>query len=337
MKKYILYILTFLFCLNFGFSQSLPENKRKLNSTIHVSKYALLLDKNTKEKIKPILSPKTGMPEIKVYTKATMYYTMYLESPKENKDYQSLLKSYELSPSYSEMYFELAKYYELTGDKSMKKKFCKKMKKTILTPDLNEYAYNTLMSVEKNGILVTYGEKDTYPIWILQTLKGIRKDVKILNYDLLVNNEYRNKITKEFGLIFKSEYDSNIKILHDIALNNKEKPIYYSLTVSHLFLKQFKNQLYTTGLALKFSTSKINNADIIKTNWEKKFKKKYVIQPQNASNKINANYILPLFQLAKYYKANRIKEELEEVKGILLILGKNIGKEEKIKTLINKI
>lgn len=48
-----------------------------------------------------------------------------------------------------------------------------------------ELAFNYLRGIGENGILVTHGDNDTFPLWYVQEVEGFRTDIRIVNTSLL--------------------------------------------------------------------------------------------------------------------------------------------------------
>ena len=57
-----------------------------------------------------------------------------------------------------------------------------------------DWAYNVLQSVEPYGIVFTNGDNDTFPLWYLQEVEGIRQDVTVIVVQYLMTQWYPRQL-----------------------------------------------------------------------------------------------------------------------------------------------
>jgi len=89
----------------------------------------------------------------------------------------------------------------------------KELRDDLYNPLIIDVAKNYLMSCEKDAILFTNGDNDTYPLHYVQEQLGFRKDVLIVNMSLLGVtrhiNSYKDKVNEAIPIPSSIDYPHN--------------------------------------------------------------------------------------------------------------------------------
>jgi len=107
-------------------------------------------------------------------------------------------KAAALDPSYDDPWYGLATAYLSIGDEARTDSALKHLLELgAVTDDVMDYNYNVLSLLQPNAILLTNGDNDTYPCWLLTRVVKYRPDVMIVNRSLLETAWYPERLMQE--------------------------------------------------------------------------------------------------------------------------------------------
>jgi hypothetical protein len=150
-----------------------------------------------------------------------------------------------------------------------------------------EYARNALVGLEKDAIIFTNGDNDTFPLWYIQEVEKFRTDVKVVNMSLLQtpwyiiqcrDNEPKAPISWTDEQIYRLTpvptkdgwlRVSDVAMQHILRTNNWERPIYVSTTVPRTTYAPYLDILELEGLVFRFVPRKgenMVNEELLKKN-----------------------------------------------------------------------
>jgi len=111
---------------------------------------------------------------------------------------QLLEKAAALDPDYMDAWDALAVEYIVQGDRENADVALRRLLNGGAFEDvIMDFSYNMLASLDTNAILITNGDNDTFPGWILTRIIRFRPDVNIVNLSLLNLDAYASSIVKD--------------------------------------------------------------------------------------------------------------------------------------------
>jgi hypothetical protein len=124
---------------------------------------------------------------------------------------QLLERAAALDPNYMDPWYGLVVEYLAHGDReNADAALHHLLNGRAVEDEVMDFSYNMIASIDSNAILITNGDNDTYPGWILTRIIRFRPDVNIVNRSLLNTDWYPSWILNEGvpAFISKTDLDS---------------------------------------------------------------------------------------------------------------------------------
>ncbi len=106
-----------------------------------------------------------------------------------------------LDPSYKDPWFSLAVDYMQMQDLERSDSALRRLLESGAVQDeVMDFSYNLMALLDKDAVLITNGDNDTYPGWILTRIVKYRPDVTIVNRSLLNTDWYPDFLAQVSGV-----------------------------------------------------------------------------------------------------------------------------------------
>lgn len=225
-----------------------------------------------------------------------------------------------------------------------------------------DFSKNMLVGLKKDAILFTHGDNDTYPLWYIQEVENYRRDVRIVNLQLVNLPWYIKQLRDndpklpvrwsdgELERLTPIRTKDRILLIRDLVVNHVlrenrwKRPVYFAVTIPPEIYEPYREHLEMQGLVYELVKDKGSNMintqvledsvynkfsyrNILMENWKRD---KSVYLPLHTRHLIQ-NYALAFAQLAytqqdepeKALKAMKIAQEISpQLEPVVQMLGR---------------
>jgi hypothetical protein len=295
------------------------------------------------QRLQPILSKAKA----KIQNTFDYHYIRGLNSDGDQA-IQALQKAYSIDPDRSEIYGWLLVHYVPRLEQSQVNDLCQRMLKANIYSNANlTWNYNALQSIEKNGIIISNGDMDGMPKWVLQYGDNVRPDVLCLSKWLLAQyDDYRKDAMQKAGINRLAKKASDFETMSGYAdylaaafLKQSKRPAYISAGTPIQFFRDhgIEDQIYLVGNALKYSETAFDNTEFIKKNVEEKYFLEYLFnnfqkhsEDEVVKGQMNLTYLPAFIHLKKHYQKLNKSKEVAHYDQLIQHIATESGRKEEV-------
>lgn len=118
-----------------------------------------------------------------------------------------------------------------------------------------DFAMNALNSIPQNGILISYGDNDTFPLWYMQMAENYRTDVVVINEALAYSDWYREQVSRTYPDL--NVVESGNDFIRDVIRNNwPERSVNFMLGARAEDYEEFSENMHLIGLVRNLGMEK---------------------------------------------------------------------------------
>lgn len=255
-------------------------------------------------------------------------------------------KAYQLDPERHEVYGWLfVNYIPQFKEDKLTELAARMLHSNIYSNASLLWNYNALISTDQNSVIISNGDMDGIPKWVLQYGSNVRPDVLVINKWLLAQNaDYRNQVYQQLAIslptnISAIEISDFADFLAADILIRSHRPAYISSGTPKQFFRHFgiEDQMYLVGNVLKYSKQAFDNTTALQKNIEEKYSLEYLLnnfqqheEDEIVKTQMNLTYLPGLFHLKKYYDTKKQHDRTDYCKRLIEKIAEDSGRKEEV-------
>ncbi len=270
-------------------------------------------------------------------------YMRYVHTVGQER-YRYLKAAYAIKPEEPYVQASMLGFAVLRGDSTLAARTSRQLDRLNPHPTgLMDYSYNMLHSVAPGGLLLTFGDADTYPAWILQWVHGVRADVLLVNYNQFSHYpDYARHVLRTVGVEGEPAANAAARLQQ---LRTANRPLHIASTagdqLGELGIPQ--SDMYALGLVFRVSDTPVETLSTTRRLYREVWRLDILRNPLGSSPatqaalELSPNYLIPLIELLKQNQAGDSAEpDLHELihtiahrnqltKRVAALLGESAG------------